>query len=130
MSSGEESYILKTKIFLAEPDGSAFMGIGVLWLLQYIREGGSIRQAAAKMNMSYAKAHRMLKAAEARLGLQLVLPKRGGERREGACLTPAGEEFISLYDDFQKSIKKDAQQRFKLFQKELSALRGRYDPEV
>jgi len=117
-----EEYFLKTKLYLAEADGEAFMGIGVLWLLQHIDSFGSIRQASAHMNLSYAKAHRMVRDLEKHLGLDLVTSRRGGDSRLGAGLTPAGREFIKLYDRFQEEIKKKAEESFVKFRTELRKL--------
>jgi molybdate transport system regulatory protein len=117
-----DEYILKTKVYLSEPGGDAFMGIGVLWLLQHIDSLGSIRQAAAHMNLSYAKAHRMVRDLERHLKLNLVTSQRGGDSRKGAGLTPAGRAFIDMYDHFQEEIKKNAELSFEDFKLRLRNL--------
>lgn len=124
MQSGKipDDYQLKTKLYITEPNGFEFMGIGVLWLLQHVESLGSIRKASAHMNLSYAKAHRMIKEAESHLGLKLIEAKRGGESREGASLTPTGRSFIKLYNEFQKDIKKKADDSFENFKEKLKTL--------
>ncbi len=117
-----DKYILKTKVYLSEPGGDAFMGIGVLWLLQHIDSLGSIRQAAAHMNLSYAKAHRMVRDLERHLKLNLVTSQRGGDSRRGAGLTPAGRAFIDMYDHFQEEIKQSAEKTFDEFKTQLHSL--------
>ena len=48
---------LKVKLYL-ENGNDKFMGIGVLWLLQKVRECRSLREAAQEMGISYSKAFR------------------------------------------------------------------------
>src|SRR6056297_3980727 len=98
-------FVLKTKLYLAESGVVSFMGIGVLWLLQYIDSFGSIRKAAAHMDLSYVKAHRMLTELERHLNFKVVDRKKGGDRREGASLTPEGKFFVETYDRFQGKAK-------------------------
>lgn len=98
------------------------MGIGVLWLLQHIESFGSIRQAAAHMKLSYAKAHRMVRDLEKHLDLSLVTSERGGDSRRGAGLTPEGRVFIALYDRFQEKVKEEAEKTFRKFREEIREL--------
>jgi len=118
----EKDFSLKTKIYLIDHAGTEFFGIGVLWLLQHIDSLGSIRSAAARMNLSYAKAHRMVKDAEQHSGLKLVERKRGGESREGTSLTPAGRTFISAYQQFQSEVKKQSEEAFVQFKHSIEDL--------
>jgi molybdate transport system regulatory protein len=113
---------LKTKLYLVGPEGNSFMGIGVLWLLQHIDDLGSIRQAAAHMNLSYAKAHRMVRDLEKQLNLSLVTSERGGDSRRGAGLTAGGRAFIQLYDSFQREVKNQAEGAFENFRKKIRKL--------
>ncbi len=112
-------FVLKTKLYLAEPDGTQFMGIGVLWLLQHTDSFGSIRKAATHMNLSYVKAHRMLTELEEHLNFKVVERKKGGDRREGASLTPQGRLFVEAYDRFQSKVKQHSGPLFEEFKQEL-----------
>lgn len=113
---------LKMKLYLADPEGNQFMGIGVLWLLQHIDSFGSIRKAAAHMNLSYVKAHRMLTELEQHLQLKVVERKKGGERRHGASLTAQGRHFMEAYDRFQTAVKQQAVPLFEEFKHELGPI--------
>jgi len=117
-----EQFLLKTKIYLINPDGIEFMGIGVLWLLQHIETFGSIRKAAAHMHLSYAKAHRMIREAEQYSGLKLVERRRGGDLREGTFLSPTGKRFMSAYQLFQEEVKENAERSFREFRRKLGGL--------
>ena len=112
---------LKVKLYL-EDGNEKFMGIGVLWLLQKIKETGSLRQAAAGMDISYSKAFNMISNLEKTLGKPVLERRRGGQDRQGSVLTPYAEQFMSLYDSFQKECKELLKDPFDRFSKELKKL--------
>lgn len=112
---------LKVRVYLLE-NGSRFMGIGVQWLLKGIKEHGSLRQAAMNLEISYTKAFRMICDLEKHLGYRILDRHRGGQSRDGAVLTSFGEEFIVLYEQFQRLCEDCAQSAFLDFEKELSAI--------
>ncbi len=112
---------LKVKLYL-ENENDKFMGIGVLWLLQKVKACRSLREAAAEMGISYSKAFRMVKNLEAALGADVLERRRGGSERNGASLTPFGEEFIVLYDEFQKECKELLKEPFSDFSDKLNEL--------
>lgn len=87
--------VLRFKLWL-DRGGKAF-GEGPLRLLQLVGERGSLRQAAAELNMSYNKAWRLLKTMEARLGFDLIERSVGGVSGGGSRLTPAAEAMVSRY---------------------------------
>lgn len=113
---------LKTKLYLADREGTQFMGIGVLWLLQHIDSFGSIRKAAAHMHLSYAKAHRMLTDLEQHLQIKVVERRKGGDRREGASLTTEGQNFMKAYNRFQTKVKQQSAPLFEEFKREIKRL--------
>lgn len=112
---------LKVKIYL-ESDNEKFMGIGVLWLLQKVKEFGSLRSAAAEMGISYSKAFRMIENLEASLGKEVLERRKGGVQRSGASLTAFGEQFIDLYDGFQSRCKELLEEPFREFSENLGKL--------
>ena len=112
---------LKVKLYL-EGNGDKFMGIGVLWLLEQVKSCGSLRSAAEEMGISYSKAFRMVRNLEAAIGVDVLERRRGGMERSGAKLTPFGEEFIVLYDSFQKECKNLLDKPFSEFSEKLDSL--------
>ncbi len=106
---------LRIKISLLDENGKPFMGIGVVWLLDAVERTGSIRRAAAGMDLSYVKALKMIRRLEAGLGKQVVRPVRGGSGGGGTRLTPFGREFIRDYDRFQRRVKELAGEEFRRF---------------
>ena len=112
---------LKVKLYL-ENEQDKFMGIGVLWLLQKVQQCGSLRAAALDLGISYSKAFRMVENLESSLGKAVISRKKGGMQRSGASLTPFGQEFIVLYDKFQRKCKTLMEEPFEEFTKELKTL--------
>ena len=108
---------LKTKIYLTDVHGKAFMGIGVVWLLQRVERFGSLRKAAEEMDLSYAKAHRMIRDAEKGIGAELLHRRRGGDSRQGAELTEEARFLLEAYLELHQGIKEDTGARFEAFLK-------------
>lgn len=93
---------LKVRVYVLQ-DGQRFMGIGVYWLLCAVRDTGSLRKAALSLELSYTKALRMISGLEAGFGCRILDRRRGGQSREGATLTPFGEEVLRLYGELMKA---------------------------
>jgi molybdate transport system regulatory protein len=112
---------IQLKISLANDRGETFMGIGLVWLLRAIDEAGSISHASKEMNLSYAKALKIINRLEDNLGRKLLIRKHGGCDRGGTELTPFGRTFIEKFDLMQSSIKESAEKEFSLFLRNLDA---------
>ena len=104
---------VKLKISITNDKDEPFMGIGLVWLLQGIKKHKSINSAAKEMNMSYAKAIKILNQLEKNLGGKVITRRHGGNERYGAEITDFGEKYIKKYNVFQKKIKKYAENEFK-----------------
>jgi molybdate transport system regulatory protein len=72
-------------------------GPGKARLLELIEELGSIRSAAAAMNMSYRHAWLLLQAVEDTFGAPVITTATGGARGGGAKLTDLGKAVIARY---------------------------------
>lgn len=95
---------LRYKIWL-EQDGKAF-GDGPLDILKRIENCGSLRQAAAQINMSYSQAWNLVKALEKRLGFALLKRKVGGESGGGSELTSEARELMDKFERFRAKADK------------------------
>ena len=100
-----ESYIPKhfdfrVRVFMEEPD----FGKGVAQLLSLTREKGSL--------MAASKAWKILKRAEADLGVKLVERRSGGKQGGGSNLTPEGEDILKRYEKFHKEVAEAAKESF------------------
>ena len=69
---------IKILLRICDESGQRFMGPGPYILLRGVEKYGSIRKAAINLNMSYAKAHRVLSTLEKELGIKLMKKFIGG----------------------------------------------------
>jgi molybdate transport system regulatory protein len=87
-------------------------GDGRARLLELIDERGSLRQAAAELDMSYRNAWGYLKELERAAGFKLVERAPDGTLRSGMRLTSSGREFLACYRQFQRSLDSVAARHF------------------
>jgi molybdate transport system regulatory protein len=78
-------------------EGSEGFGPGKARLLELIEELGSIRSAAAAMNMSYRHAWLLLQSVEDTFGAPVIMTATGGARGGGAKLTELGRTVLARY---------------------------------
>ena len=81
-----------------------FFGPGVCELLERIRETGSIQAAAARMELSYSKAWKILNRAEQELGTNLITRVSGGRNGGSSTLTAAGEEAVRAFREMEAKL--------------------------
>jgi molybdate transport system regulatory protein len=79
-----------------EPSGSA-LGPGMVQLLEHIGEHGSIRRAAAAMDMSYRKAWLLIQKMQKSFEGAVVTAEVGGVAGGGTRLTELGTTLLKLY---------------------------------
>jgi molybdate transport system regulatory protein len=87
-------------------DGKDGFGPGKARLLELVAEKGSIRRAAAAMEMSYRQAWLLLAAVEKTFGAPVIMTATGGTRGGGARLTELGEAVLRRY----RTMERNAQQ--------------------
>jgi molybdate transport system regulatory protein len=87
-------------------------GDGRARLLELIDERGSLRQAAAELDMSYRNAWGYLQELEKAAGFKLVARAPDGKLRSGMRLTSKGREFLTCYRKFQRSLDDAATRHF------------------
>ena len=90
-----------TKIQLFDENGEKFFGEGPCRLLEQVEQTGSLRCAAASMEMAYSKALKLVKQAEEALGFPLTQRSAGGKDGGGSTLTPEGREFLHKYEAYR-----------------------------
>ena len=78
-------------------DSAEGFGPGKARLLELIEQQGSIRSAAAAMNMSYRHAWLLLQAVEDTFGAPVIATATGGARGGGAKLTDLGKAVVARY---------------------------------
>ena len=87
-------------------------GDGRARLLELIDERGSLRQAAAELDMSYRNAWGYLQELEKAAGFKLVERAPDGSLRSGMRVTASGREFLACYRKFQRSLDESAARQF------------------
>lgn len=89
---------LRYKIWL-DNHGKAF-GEGPYQLLKGIQSTGSLSQAAKAMNMSYSRAHTLMKTLGQNLGYPLIESQAGGRGGGLTIITHQAEDLMDRYDAF------------------------------
>ena len=92
----------RVKLMLCTDD--RFFGPGVCELLERIRETGSIQAAAARMELSYTKAWKILNRAEKELGTSLITRMSGGRNGGSSTLTAAGENAVEDFREMEGKL--------------------------
>lgn len=87
-----------------------FFGPGVCELLERIRETGSIQAAAARMELSYTKAWKILNRAEKELGTSLITRVSGGRNGGSSTLTEAGEKAVADFREMEGKLNSYAEE--------------------
>ena len=89
-----------------------FYGPGVAELLRRVDGTGSLQTAAAGMGMSYSKAWKIVRTAEAELGFSLMERHVGGPGGGFSRLTEEGKAFAGRYEKFQREVYEAADRLF------------------
>lgn len=109
---GPQHVMMKLQIYNTSPH----FGKGIVSIMMLVRQGSSLRAACAQMGLSYSKAWRLLKSAEADLGIPLLDTQKGGTKRAGSTLTP--QELLDRYLAFEKEAREAV---FAAFEKHFKA---------
>jgi molybdate transport system regulatory protein len=107
------TYRLSTRLRVVDDDDTIVLGPGKADLLDALARTGSIRDAAAELGMSYMRAWSLIRIMNERFREPLVDAVRGGSRRGGATLTPAGRAVLRLYRKMTKSSERAAAASFR-----------------
>ena len=94
---------LRYKLWI-EKDGEKVFGDGPLDILHRVERTGSLRQAAAEINMSYSQAWNLMKDLEKRLGFNLLKRKVGGEKGGGSEITEEARELMIKFKLFRGEV--------------------------
>lgn len=98
-NSRQDSLSLHLRLEVFGPEKIA-LGPGKIELLSQLAETGSIREAAARMEMSYMRAWSLIQSMK-----PLVTTSRGGQQRGGAELTKGGREVLALYQTMAREAR-------------------------
>jgi molybdate transport system regulatory protein len=108
---------LKYKIWI-EKDREKVFGDGPLDIFHRVERTGSLRQAAAEINMSYSLAWNLIKGLEERLGFKLLKRKVGGEKGGGSEITQEAKELMIKFKLFREEADQSLNSLYKKIFKE------------
>lgn len=87
---------IRTNLRFTFPNGAP-LSHGKAQLMELIRETGSIRQAAQRMDMSYRRGWLLADELNHLFNTPVIATKHGGKSGGGAALTPFGEELLTRF---------------------------------
>jgi molybdate transport system regulatory protein len=109
---------LRYKLWI-EKNGEKVFGDGPLDILHRVERTGSLRQAAAEINMSYSQAWNLMKDLEKRLGFNLLKRNVGGEKGGGSEITEEARELMMKFEIFRERADLNLHSLYKkIFQEE------------
>jgi molybdate transport system regulatory protein len=79
------------------------IGPGRADLLEAIAETSELRAAAARLDMSYMRAWKLLQTMNGAFREPLVVTERGGKRHGSAVLTSTGRAVLELYREMERA---------------------------
>jgi molybdate transport system regulatory protein len=82
--------------------GGVPLSHGKAELMEFIRETGSISQAAGRMGMSYRRAWLLVDELNKLFTEPSIETKQGGKSGGGAALTPFGEELLKRFRSMEQ----------------------------
>lgn len=88
------------------------IGPGLVSLLEAVQNSPNVMEAAAKINISYSKAWKLIKNAEKCLGKPLVIRKSGGPLGGEAGISEYAICFIQIFRKTEKQVVDFAMQKF------------------
>ena len=113
--------VLRPRVRLTIHGSERFFGPGICELLEKIDETGSIRAAAAQMEMSYTKAWRILNRAEQEMHVSLVVRVNGGKNGGRSDLTGEGRAAVLAFREMEEVLTRESEvlleQYLEIFQK-------------
>lgn len=87
-------------------DGTIVMGPGKADLLAALAGSGSIRSAAAELEMSYMRAWSLIRVMNEAFRTPLVEKVRGGADKGGARLTARGRRVLRIYRRMERDARR------------------------
>ena len=113
---------VRTNLRLTFP-GGAPLSHGKAELMELISETGSIRQAAARMGMSYRRGWLLVDELNRMFRQPVVETKLGGKSGGGAALTEFGEELLKRFRAMERVT-------MKALEADLAWLAANADPQT
>jgi len=103
MLPNEETFLVKSKIWIEDTQGNVVFGRGRFVILDAIDRLGSLQAAAKDLRMSYRAVWCRVKASEERLGKALVVRDGRGSR-----LTSHAKKLMKQFKRLQAVVEKES----------------------
>ena len=113
-------YTVRPRIRIVDDRDTIVFGPGKADLLESIARTGSIRGAAAELDMSYMRAWNLVKTMNAAFRAPLVEKERGGTGKGGAQLTAAGTRVLRIYRKMEQRALRSIDASWRELEDELS----------
>lgn len=97
---------LNYKLWLEENNNKLF-GDGPADILRLVDKLGSLSKAAAKINMSYSQAWKLIDSLEEKLGFKLLEKQVGGSEGGGSILTKRGRLLMDTFLNFRSEARRE-----------------------
>ena len=95
---GEIQAVLKFK-------GEVILDSELAELLRLVEETGSLLSACRLLSIPYSRAWERISRVERKLGVKVVLARRGGGRRGGMRLTEHGRTLLDKYSRYERKVR-------------------------
>lgn len=91
---------VKLRICTDEP----VLGPGLVQLLEYLQESGSMKDACQMMEMSYSKGWKIVNRAEKELGRDLLIRHQGGKSGGKCEMTEEGKALVEKFRGMEAEV--------------------------
>lgn len=108
MTSKSSSFVIRSKIWIADQDEQIVFGLGRYRILESVHRLGSLQAAAQELKMSYRAVWCRIKATEKRLQCDLLV-----RSNSGSTLTPFALKLIKQFRRLQAVIQTESDAMFK-----------------
>ena len=95
---------IRMKIWIEAETGETLFGEGQILILEVIEKEGSINAAAKSLGMGYRSMWGRLKKIEQRIGIPLLVRRKGGASGGESVLTPEAKIMIEKFRQLQQQI--------------------------
>jgi molybdate transport system regulatory protein len=107
LQNQENSFVVRSKIWIEDSSGKVAFGLGRFRILEAIEQYGSMNLAAAELSMSYRSVWCRIRESEDRIGKKLVV-----RQGKGSALTPFAKNLMRKFTDLNRKLQIEADEMF------------------
>lgn len=112
MVKDNESFHIRSKVWVEDRSGKVVFGLGRLKIIEAISRLGSIQAAAKELKMSYRAVWGRIKATEERLNRPILIRNIGGASGGGSQLTPFAKQLVEQFYQLHSRIITESDRQF------------------